>query len=205
MNSFRRFISLTLVVATLSIALVVPVAQADRDRRDFRRPGEPVRVLPNRHERIRVNNRPYFYRSGIFYEPRSSGYVVIRAPLGARVRSLPTGYISFGLGTRRYFYVNTTYYLWDDRSRDYVVVEPPERAEAAMQSSIEVANAAELFVYPKNGQSEEQRDQDRYECHRWAKSQTNYDPSLANQPASLAPDYRRAISACLEGRGYTVR
>jgi hypothetical protein len=205
MNCFTRLTSLTFVIVALSFMLLIPAAYADRDHRDFRRPGESIHVLPDRHERIRVNDHPYYYRRGVFYEPRSSGYVVISAPLGAHVRSLPTGYVSFGLDTRRYFYANTTYYLYDDRSRDYVVVEQPARAEALMQSSMEVASAAELFVYPKNGQNEELRDQDRYECHRWAKSQTSYDPSMANQRASLAPDYRRAISACLEGRGYTVR
>jgi hypothetical protein len=139
-----------------------------------------------------------------------------------------------------------------------------------------------VFVYPANGQSAEQTDRDRYECHVWAVQQTGVDPSRADasayervvvQPANppgtgtavgaiggailgaiiagprdagaglviggatgaivgsasdanaqaearatqyqynesaaagraRADSYRRAISACLQGRGYTVK
>src|SRR5579863_8909284 len=133
-----------------------------------------------------------------------------------------------------------------------------------------------VFVYPANGQSAEQTERDRYECHVWAVQQTGVDPSRADasayervvvQPANppgtgtavgaitgaiigsviagprnagaglvlggatgaiigsasdaqaqtqaqinqsaaagraRADSYRRAIGACLQGRGYTV-
>ncbi|MCB1693462.1 MAG: hypothetical protein KDI19_11905 [Pseudomonadales bacterium] len=178
---------------------------SNRYHRDYHA-GQRVHVLPSRHYyRTVVRGRPYYYYSGVFYEPQPYGYIVVNAPIGARVQTLPSGYVSFGIGGHRYFYVNTTYYLWNDRTRDYVVVEKPAGADTALAGSQEVASAAELYIYPRNGQSEEQRDKDRYECHLWAKGQTNYDPSLPNQPADMAPDYRRAMSACLEGRGYTVK
>lgn len=34
-----------------------------------------------------------------------------------------------------------------------------------------------VFVYPSNGQSPQQTDRDRYECHVWAVRQTGVDPS----------------------------
>jgi hypothetical protein len=34
-----------------------------------------------------------------------------------------------------------------------------------------------VFVYPSNGQSPQQTDRDRYECHVWAVQQTGVDPS----------------------------
>jgi hypothetical protein len=34
-----------------------------------------------------------------------------------------------------------------------------------------------LFIYPKNGQSEDQQRKDKYECHMWAVQQTGFDPS----------------------------
>jgi uncharacterized protein YcfJ len=37
-----------------------------------------------------------------------------------------------------------------------------------------------IFVYPSNGQSLEQTDRDRYECHVWAVQQTGFDPSRPN-------------------------
>src|ERR1700676_1343874 len=40
-----------------------------------------------------------------------------------------------------------------------------------------------VFVYPANGQSAEQTERDRYECHVWAVQQTGVDPSRADAGA----------------------
>jgi hypothetical protein len=45
-----------------------------------------------------------------------------------------------------------------------------------------------VFVYPANGQSPEQTERDRYECHVWAVQQTGVDPSRADASA-----YERVI------------
>lgn len=45
-----------------------------------------------------------------------------------------------------------------------------------------------VFVYPAQGQSPEQTDRDRYECHVWAVQQTGVDPSRADTGA-----YERVI------------
>ena len=45
-----------------------------------------------------------------------------------------------------------------------------------------------VFVYPAHGQSPEQTERDRYECHIWAVQQTGVDPSRANASA-----YERVI------------
>ena len=65
----------------------------------------------------------------------------------------------------------------------------------------------DLIIYPKNGQTNDQQAADKYECHVWAKGQTGFDPT---QPAG-APgnsmnrsNYNRAMSACLQARGYQV-
>jgi hypothetical protein len=155
-------------------------------------------------------------------------------------------------------------------------VTPPPRTYA-----VQAPPPQKVFVYPANGQSAEQTDRDRYECHIWAVQQTGVDPSRSDanpyarvvvQPANppgtgtavgaiggailgsiiagprnagaglvlggvtgaivgsaadanaqaqaqqtqaqinqsaatgraQADSYRRAISACLQGRGYTI-
>jgi hypothetical protein len=45
-----------------------------------------------------------------------------------------------------------------------------------------------VFVYPNNGQTAEQTDRDRYECHLWAVQQTGVDPSRAD-----ASPYERVV------------
>ena len=171
----------------------------------YPRAGHEVRSLPKGHTLVRVNRHNYHYHHGVFYRPRSHGsYVVVRAPLGARVRHLPAGYISFLIGPRRHYYVNYTYYLRDRETAEYVVVAEPEGAEAALVAASESVSG-DIFVYPSQGQTDAQRDRDRYDCYLWAVEQTGFDPSAADSAAGNAADYRRAITACLEGRGYTVK
>ena len=129
---------------------------------------------------------------------------MISAPYGARVPYLPPGYVSFYIGPSRYFYANFTYYLWDQGGRDYVVVREPEGArdvvaEAANQS------ISEIYAYPAQGQTADQQDRDYYDCHIWSVGESGYDPTLEGQNAFKSRDYRRAMIACLEGRGYSVR
>lgn len=70
---------------------------------------------------------------------------------------------------------------------------------------------AELSIEPRNGQSRQQQWDDRYACHDWAKNQSGFDPSRLNggvpadETAPKRRQYQRAMIACLEGRGYTVR
>lgn len=166
--------------------------------------GFRIRVLPRAYITVYVGGLPYYYYGGVFYRYNLSGYVVVRAPVGAYVNILPVGFISFYLGGLYYYYVNDTYYLWDDDLEAYVVVARPAGADGAIAQ----ATKGRLFVYPNEGQSEEQQAKDRYECHRWAVHETGSDPTLDEDKeitASEADDYKRAISACLEGRGYTVK
>ena len=44
----------------------------------------------------------------------------------------------------------------------------------------------DLFIYPQRGQSPEQQNRDRYECHGWAVQQTGFDPTRA-QTAQAPP------------------
>jgi len=53
-----------------------------------------------------------------------------------------------------------------------------------------------LFVYPAKGQSEEQLERDRYECHTWAVQQSGFDPSREANPG-----YRTVVAAPPPGAG----
>jgi hypothetical protein len=62
-------------------------------------------------------------------------------------------------------------------------VAPPPRVVA-----VPAPPPQRVFVYPANGQSAEQTDRDRYECHVWAVQQTGVDPSRAD-----ASPYERVV------------
>ena len=57
-------------------------------------------------------------------------------------------------------------------------VTPPPRTYA-----VPAPPPQRVFVYPANGQSQEQTARDRYECHMWAVQQTGVDPSRADASA----------------------
>ena len=197
------FLLNSLLVLSILIFIALPVDAAQRSGR-FDPPGHRVDRLPRGHVTINIGRDPYRYYGGVFYRPYQRGYVVIRAPIGARVRTIPAGYISFGIGARRYYYINSTYYLWEPRYSEYVVVEKPDGAASAINSAGRTATV-QLYVYPSAGQTVEQTGQDKYECYVWASEQSDYDPAVVNENPDRAGDYNRAFSACLEGRGYTVR
>jgi len=46
------------------------------------------------------------------------------------------------------------------------------------------ALAAEPFIYPSKGQSQQQLDKDKYECYSWAKQNSGFDPGRAQSTAS---------------------
>ena len=57
---------------------------------------------------------------------------------------------------------------------------------------------AGIFIYPRMGQSQEQQDRDKFECHSWAVRQTGFDP-MRPPTASTPPPAQQAR------RGGTVR
>lgn len=84
-------------------------------------------------------------------------------------------------------------------------------AQAPSGDSLIPPNPTGIPIYPRNGQSADQQAMDRYQCYRFAVSQTGFDPMATNSgssPGDVARGdsaYSRAQAACLEGRGYTVQ
>jgi len=112
---------------------------------------------------------------------------------------LPAGAREVWIGSMLYFIAAGTYYLWNaERNLYEPVSQPPLPASEATRYDV--------IAYPAKGQSAEQQSRDRYECHSWAVSQSGFDPAGAQTApaASVADTYRRALGACLTGRGYSV-
>jgi len=82
-------------------------------------------VLPFGYVSLAVGSRPYYYHGGHFYRPAPSGYVVVSAPLGASVVSLPASAVRVEIGGAIYYQNANTYYQWQPASHAYVVVPPP--------------------------------------------------------------------------------
>ena len=59
----------------------------------------------------------------------------------------------------------------------------------AVASALFVASAGaqQLFIYPQRGQSPEQQQRDRFDCHQWAVQQTGFDPMMGAAPPPPMP------------------
>ena len=112
---------------------------------------------------------------------------------------LPAGAREVWIGSMLYFIAAGTYYLWNAERNVYEPVSPPPLPASE-------ATRYDVIAYPAKDQSAEQQSRDRYECHTWAVSQSGFDPASARTApaASVADTYKRALGACLTGRGYSV-
>lgn len=164
------------------------------------RPPRVINRLPPGYRDYHWNGTRYYYYGGSWYRPYGSSFISIGVPYGLFVSTLPGPYSSFWYGGARYFYADHTYYLYEPARRGYVVTRSPYG-----EDENEGDQGEELFIYPAQGQSEQQQADDRYECHRWAADQSDYNPIDDEYDADRREDYQRAMTACLTGRGYTVK
>lgn len=167
--------------------------------------GQMIRALPRDHRAIVHGRERYYFSGGVWYRPHGPRFTVIVPPIGLFVPFLPPYYATIWLRGVPYYYANEVYYA--HRGNGYVVVEPPKEEVSQAPPSAD----DKMFIYPRQGQSEQLQADDRYACHRWAVEQTGFDPtqppgsSSESQKIEKRADYQRAMSACLDGRGYTVK
>ena len=127
-----------------------------------------------------------------------------------------------------YYYVNNVYYNWNAADNGYVA-STRRRCDGAYSDDVNAAAAAAgpdaalrqitprrmwpaactgIIAYPRNGQSDQQQATDKFQCHSWAKGQTGFDPTSQSSSSATGrarAAYGRAMAACLDARGYTVR
>jgi YMGG-like Gly-zipper len=62
-----------------------------------------------------------------------------------------------------------------------------------------VVAAKDVYVYPSKGQSKEQQQRDEFECHKWAKEQSSFDPTAAQPGAATPPPRGGAVRGAARG------
>ncbi|MFW0755732.1 DUF6515 family protein [Pseudomonas sp. H11T01] len=164
------------------------------------RPGYVIDRFPDRNYRVPYRGQDYFYSGGYWYRPHGPRYVVVRPPRGIRVSYLPDYSQEVWIGGALLFLAAGAYYMYEESTQEYVVVDPP------VASPQPVSNGYDVISYPANGQTPEQVNQDRYDCYRWAVEQSGFDPAAVTyQPApAIVQAYHQAQGNCLSNRGYQV-
>ncbi|MDP1899993.1 MAG: DUF6515 family protein [Rubrivivax sp.] len=165
--------------------------------------GLRTHALPGRAPPLVWGGANYWFWSGVWYAPSAGGYLVVRPPYGIVVGDLPSFRTAVVIGGLTYLYLNGVYYR-ERAEGDYEVVPSPVAGTGTPSGA-----PGRIYVYPALGQSAETQASDEYECHRWAASQSGFDPTPAatgqGTDVTRRTDYVRAQTACLEGRGYTVK
>jgi hypothetical protein len=142
------------------------------------------------------NSVPYYYYNDVYYtwSPAADGYVATDPPPAAgsgpsAPASAPDG-SSDGAAPSGGAYGDAGAPAPSGAPSDAEAIPPGQFAAGS-------GSGENVYAYPTNGQSEQQQAADRAECDRWAATQAG--------SASGSPDYRRAVIACFQGRGYSAQ
>ena len=134
------------------------------------------------------------------------GYYGGRVPFYPRAYWGPEVYLGY-LGWP-YYYPPAYYYP----PPEYYYPPPDYATPPSGEVTQPPAEGGQVFFYPRNGQSREQLSKDRQKCEAWAMEQSGVDltkppPSGLSeaQKVQKSQDYYRALEACMDGRGYTMR
>ncbi len=169
--------------------------------------GRYYATLPPGHRVVVYGGHRFFFHDGVWFRAEGPRFVVIAPPFGVVVPILPPVYATVVIGGVPYYYANAVYYV--QAPGGYMVTEPPPGAAPPVAAApVQPAPADRTFIYPRKGQSQQQQAADQYECHRWAVGQTAFDPtqpSASGADPQKRSDYQRAMGACLDARGYTVK
>jgi len=85
--------------------------------------GSIIATLPKKH----VSAGPdRYYSDGIFYQNSPNGYIVIAAPIGVRVKHIPSNHRVIFYQHRNYFNARGTWYIFDSHIQRYQVVKQPK-------------------------------------------------------------------------------
>jgi len=158
-------------------------------------------ALPRGAVSIAFGGGRFYFHGGVWFRPQGGRFVVVAPPVGIVVPVLPPAYVTLWIGGAPYYYANGTYYAAMP-GQGYAVVAPPPGADAAQPAPPPPPPAApkpapDPIYYPRTGQSAAQTEADRQECNRWA----------TTQPSAVADAsvFQRAVEACMDGRGYTMK
>jgi hypothetical protein len=137
-KNLNKAVYFTAIVFLAFLFFAEANAQARRGHHETgRRRVIRVEHLPPHYETIVVRKNNYFYHNGFFYRKGPGGYVVIGAPVGARLRVLPIGYTIVKFGGLSYYYLNGAYYNYIPSENVYVVVNRPGSAPNVPSSNLD--------------------------------------------------------------------
>jgi hypothetical protein len=110
---------------------------------------------------------------------------------GVRHHAHTRGFFTFSIGAWPWYWASPVYYPVMPSGQ--VAMSPPPPVAYAPAETLAPAPVA----YPRNAQSPQQTEADWQDCSRWA----------TTQPSAMADAgvFQRAVTGCMDARGYSVR
>ena len=158
-----------------------------------------VPVLPPVYATVTFGGVPYYYADDTYYVAANGGYQVVAPPTGADQGPMDAGEGDYDPNAGGAAYGDPN----QPPPEGYAPppgAPPPQAAAGAPPPA-----PGGLFFYPTNGQNQQQQSQDQWQCHQWAVQQTGFDPTTSGGGPGRQGAYNRAIGACMQGRGYSVK
>ena len=178
-------------------------------------PGTAVRSLPPNYRPYYRGGERYYFNGGIWYAPRGPGFVVVRPPVGLVISVLPPTTRRFGWAECLTITpitcitpgspTRTVMPWWILRTRSMNPRRPPIPATQAPLNPHPISSFTRRTVRPRISRP---RMNTNAITGRGPKRASIRRKRMAPRPAADADrvrnNYDRAMSACLQGRGYQV-
>ena len=138
--------------ADWSIGIGVGDRHDDRDHHFYRYHDHPhygyrMHFLPDGCFTVWVGGARYYYYDGVYYNHVGGDYVIVAAPVGAVVTTVPSDFQPVRINGVTYYVDNGTYYLYTPHG--YRVVAQPVTTVTVVQPAVTVV-AAPVAVVPQN-------------------------------------------------------
>ena len=91
------------------------------------------------------NGERYYFQGGDWYRWWGGAWIVVDAPVGMLVPSLPPHSTTIWRSGTPYYYANETYYVWDGKRNEYEVVAPPEIQSGRREFSAGLSQRTQKF------------------------------------------------------------
>ena len=168
------------------------------------------RVFPDRkYKRVLFNSAHYLFHAGIFYRQIGDELIIVNAPDGLIIDSLPHSNSIVVINDRRYYVVNGTYFI--KVKSGYKVTKKPatiiimdsDEIDESSSENIVLEEDDIITTSSSNNTKNKSKDDDSYECHRWGVSQSGYDPTLKQTKEDDGAEkiYKKSKKACMTIRG----
>lgn len=95
---------------------------------------------------LRVANMLYYYLEGTYYQETPSGYVMVSAPRGAIITTLPERHKVIVYDNTDYYYYNSAYYV--KQPIGYTVVTPPPSVVSSNAPAVEAPEKTIVVTVP---------------------------------------------------------